>query len=92
MLRFKCRIQLRFVYSVVYSPKKDRTILVRAVGKGGGGKGAICDLPPPDFGRYVNPISIRRVDYATPLLVTTSLPPRFSDLPMAQLVTFILRA
>jgi hypothetical protein len=42
MLRFKCRIQLRFVYSVVYSPKKDRTILVRAVGKGvgGGGKGA----------------------------------------------------
>ena len=43
MLRFECRIQLRFVYSVVYSPKKDRTILVRAVGKGvcggEGGKG-----------------------------------------------------
>ena len=42
-----------------------------------GGKGKI---PPPNFGRYANPISIKGTDYAHHII---TYPPGFSNLPTA---------
>ena len=50
----------------------------RAVGAGGKAGGA---LPPPNFGRSVNPVWTRGANYARH--ITTCPPPGFSDLPMA---------
>ena len=45
-----------------------------------GGKGHWGECPPPDFGKYVNPISNRGDDYA---YCITTAPFRFLDLPTA---------
>ena len=62
------------------SPPSDKP-----VGTGGGGDEAGWgDRLPSDFGKLVNPISTRGVDYAHQI-TTRPLPPGFSELPTALL-------
>ena len=54
-------------------------LLSRSSGPSKLGGGVWGRLPPPDFGRYVNPILIRGDDYA--YCITTAPPSRFLELP-----------
>ena len=52
---FKARNKKKGIKSTVYC---------RSVGVEGAGEGGLWAMAPPNFGRSVNPISTRRVNYA----------------------------